>query len=61
MRVDITLAKSAPLPGGAIEALAQELGRRVNQYYPDTAIHIRYAGYSGNPVVRASRTPLNGK
>lgn len=51
MRVEITLAKSAPLPAGAIEALTHELTRRVNRHYPDTAIQVRYAGSNNLSVL----------
>ncbi|KAA9001190.1 DNA damage-inducible protein I [Affinibrenneria salicis] len=44
MRVEVTLAKTAPLPPGALEALTSELSRRVQQHYPDTPVQIRYAG-----------------
>lgn len=55
MRVEITLAKSAPLPAGAVEALAHELARRVNNHYPDTAIQVRYAGSNNLSVFGGSK------
>lgn len=55
MRIEITLTKTAPLPGGAIEALTQELTHRVNRHYPDTAIQVRYAGSNNLSVFGGSK------
>lgn len=48
MRIEVTIAKTTPLPPGAIDALASELSRRINQHFPDTSseVQVRYA--SGN-------------
>lgn len=45
MRIEVTIAKTTPLPPGAIDALADELSRRVDQDYPQTEnkITVRYA------------------
>lgn len=45
MRIEVTIAKTTPLPPGAIDALANELSRRLNNYYPDSEnkITVRYA------------------
>lgn len=32
MRIEVTIAKTTPLPPGAIDALASELSRRLNNY-----------------------------
>ncbi|MGG2140789.1 DinI-like family protein [Symbiopectobacterium sp. RP] len=42
MRVELTLAKSAPLPAGALEALTHELTQRVHRYYPDIAKRLNF-------------------
>ncbi len=34
MRIEVTIAKTTSLPPGAIDALAGELSRRLNNYYP---------------------------
>lgn len=45
MRVEITVAKTAPLPSGAIEALTAELSRRIHEQFPESPHHVnvRYA------------------
>lgn len=45
MRIEVTIAKTTPLPPGAIDALAGELSRRLNNHYPDSEnkITVRYA------------------
>lgn len=55
MRVELTLAKSAPLPAGAIEALTHELTQRVHQQYPETAIQVRYAASNNLSVLGGSK------
>ncbi len=35
MRVEITVAKTSPLPSGAMEALKAELSRRIDEEFPD--------------------------
>jgi len=46
MRVEITVAKTSPLPAGALDALSVELVRRITQDFPDDDHHVkvRYAG-----------------
>lgn len=48
MRVEVTVAKTTILPPGAIEALTQELSKRMDKHFPNSAhsISVRYA--SGN-------------
>ncbi|MFG1172987.1 DNA damage-inducible protein I [Erwiniaceae bacterium CAU 1747] len=48
MRVEVTVAKTTSLPAGAIEALTQELSKRIDKQFPDGSniISVRYA--SGN-------------
>ncbi|MGL9720160.1 DNA damage-inducible protein I [Symbiopectobacterium sp.] len=55
MRVELTLAKSAPLPAGAIEALTHELTQRVHRHYPDSAIHVRYAAANNLSVLGGNK------
>jgi len=45
MRVEITVAKTSPLPSGAMEALTAELSRRIDEEFPDGQNHVkvRYA------------------
>lgn len=44
MRIEVTIAKTTPLPPGAIDALGSELSRRINQHFPDTSseVQVRY-------------------
>ncbi len=45
MRVEITVAKTSPLPSGAMDALTAELARRIDEEFPDGQNHVkvRYA------------------
>lgn len=45
MRIEVTIAKTSPLPAGAIDALASELSRRIQYAYPDidSKVSVRYA------------------
>ena len=45
MRIEVTIAKTSPLPAGAIDALAGELSRRIQHHFPDN---------EGNVTVRLS-------
>ena len=46
MRVEITVAKTQPLPAGALDALSAELTRRISHDFPEDNHHVkvRYAG-----------------
>lgn len=46
MRIEVTIAKTSPLPAGAIDALADELSRRIHHHFPDNEgnVTVRYAG-----------------
>ncbi|MEH0835438.1 DNA damage-inducible protein I [Pectobacterium cacticida] len=55
MRVEITLAKSTPLPEGAIEALRHELERRIHNIYPTSSIQVRYASANSLTVMGAGK------
>lgn len=59
MRVEITIDKTKPLPVGAIEALTNELSKRVNHHFPDTRVQIRYASANGLSVFGGSKTDKN--
>ncbi|MFB4342518.1 DNA damage-inducible protein I [Pantoea sp. CS_6] len=45
MRVEITVAKTQPLPAGAMEALSHELSRRIDEQFPQftNQVKVRYA------------------
>ncbi|ACT06465.1 DinI family protein [Dickeya chrysanthemi Ech1591] len=55
MRIELTLAKTTPLPVGALEALTSELSHRVHGIYPDTSVHIRYAATNNLSVFGGSK------
>ena len=57
MRIEVTIAKTTPLPPGAIAALAGELSRRVDQDYPQTEnkISVRYASANNLSVFGAAK------
>ncbi|ASY77628.1 DNA damage-inducible protein I [Pectobacterium polaris] len=55
MRVEITLAKTTPLPAGAIEALRHELEKRIHKIYPDTPIQVRYTSANSLTVMGAGK------
>ncbi|EOA2579280.1 DNA damage-inducible protein I [Escherichia coli] len=40
MRIEVTIAKTSPLPAGAIDALAGELSRRIQYAFPDNEGHV---------------------
>lgn len=50
MRIEVTIAKTTPLPPGAVDALTGELSRRIQQAWPDipTEVKVRFA--SGNQL-----------
>ena len=45
MRIEVTIAKTTPLPAGAVDALAGELSRRIQDAWPDisTTVQVRLA------------------
>ena len=45
MRIEVTIAKTTVLPAGALDALAGELSRRINNTFPDNAgaVTVRYS------------------
>lgn len=57
MRIEVTIAKTTPLPPGAVDALAQELTRRITQHYPETNNHVqvRYAASNNLSVLGGAK------
>lgn len=57
MRIEVTIAKTTPLPPGAVDALAQELTRRITQHYPETNHHVqvRYAASNNLSVLGGAK------
>ena len=53
MRIEVTIAKTTALPPGAIDALADELSRRIHDQYPDSAgrVSVRYAASNNLSVI----------
>ncbi|KGT95575.1 damage-inducible protein I [Erwinia typographi] len=53
MRIEVTVAKTTSLPAGAIDALSSELGKRIDQQFPETAnsVSVRYAGANNLTVM----------
>ena len=51
MRIEVTIAKTTVLPAGALDALAGELSRRINNTFPDNAgaVTVRYAAANNYP------------
>lgn len=45
MRIEVTIARTTPLPAGAVDALAGELSRRIQDAWPDitTKVQVRLA------------------
>ena len=50
MRIEVSIAKTTALPNGALEALTNELSRRIAEQFPaiDSQVSVRYA--SGNQL-----------
>lgn len=57
MHIEVTIAKTTPLPSGAVEALAGELSRRIHHAYPDipTEIQVRLASSNQLSVIGGAR------
>jgi len=57
MRIEVTIAKTTPLPPGAIDALASELSRRLQSDYPDTEgkVTVRYAAANNLSVLGGAK------
>ena len=61
MRIEVTIAKTSPLPAGAIDALAGELSRRIQHHFPDNEgnVTVRYAGANNLSVIGATKRTKN--
>ncbi|MTH46570.1 DNA damage-inducible protein I [Intestinirhabdus alba] len=57
MRIEVTIAKTSPLPAGAVDALAGELSRRIHHYFPDNDgnVTVRYATANSLSVLGATK------
>ena len=57
MRIEVTVAKTTLLPAGALDALAGELSRRINDSFPDRdgAVTVRYATANNLSVIGAAK------
>ena len=57
MRIEVTIAKTTPLPPGAIDALASELSRRLQSDYPGTEgkVTVRYAAANNLSVLGGAK------
>lgn len=53
MRIEVTVAKTTALPAGALDALAGELSRRINDQFPDSegTVSVRYAANNNLSVI----------
>ncbi|CRE98122.1 DNA damage-inducible protein I [Salmonella enterica] len=57
MRIEVTIAKTSPLPAGAIDALAGEPPRRISHHFPENLgnVTVRYATANNLSVIGASK------
>ncbi|WNN46016.1 MULTISPECIES: DNA damage-inducible protein I [Winslowiella] len=57
MRVEVTVAKTTTLPAGALEALTQELTKRIDKQFPesDNRVSVRYASANNLSVLGAGK------
>ncbi|ADO48978.1 DNA damage-inducible protein I [[Enterobacter] lignolyticus] len=57
MRIEVTIAKTTALPAGAIDALANELSRRINNHFPeqDGQVTVRYASANNLSVIGGAK------
>ncbi|ELE6250548.1 DNA damage-inducible protein I [Salmonella enterica] len=57
MRIEVTIAKTSPLPAGAIDALAGELSRCISHHFPENLdnVTVRYAAANNLSVIGASK------
>lgn len=53
MRVEVTVAKTTSLPAGALDALTQELSKRIDRHFPDgnNTVSVRYASANNLTVM----------
>lgn len=50
MRIEVTIAKTTPLPAGAVDALAGELSRRIQHAWPDISTEVKVRLASSNQL-----------
>ncbi|MCU6664063.1 DNA-damage-inducible protein I [compost metagenome] len=57
MRIEVTVARTTALPAGALDALASELSRRINESFPESngAVTVRYAGANNLSVIGGAK------
>lgn len=57
MRIEVTIAKTSPLPAGAIDALAGELSPRISPHFSENFgnVTVRYATANNLSVIGASK------
>ena len=57
MRVEVTIAKTTVLPAGAIDALTNELSRRIDDQFPDCngRVSVRYTSSNSLTVYGAGK------
>lgn len=57
MRIEVTIAKTTVLPAGAIDALTNELSRRILDQFPDRdgKVSVRYAAANNLSVIGAPK------
>ena len=57
MRIEVTIAKTSPLPAGAIDALAGGLSLPSTHHFPDNDgnVTVRYAAANNLSVIGASK------
>ncbi|AML35936.1 DNA-damage-inducible protein I [Klebsiella aerogenes] len=53
MRIEVSIAKTTALPNGALEALNNELAKRIAHYYPEreNQVTVRYAAGNNLSVI----------
>ena len=53
MRIEVSIAKTTALPSGALEALNNELSKRIAQHYPEreNQVTVRYAAGNNLSVI----------
>ncbi|MBV8043767.1 DNA damage-inducible protein I [Pluralibacter sp.] len=57
MRIEVTIARTTALPAGAIDALANELSRRIHNHFPeqDGQVSVRYASANNLSVIGGAK------
>ncbi|CAD5354476.1 DNA damage-inducible protein I [Enterobacter cancerogenus] len=57
MRIEVTIAKTTVLPAGALDALAGELSRRIDENFPDNEnpVTVRYATANNLSVIGGAK------